>query len=237
MSTARHRPHPHRTHQAAALLAVVGGPARRMQQRWSHQLRRRRHRRRPEPGRPARRGTPGQTSAACRARPPGARPRPGRPARRSAKGAGSPADVPAPVGSRIARTASLQLRVADVPRAAASIRTMVTGLDGYVVSEQIGSSAVTEPVGAEPGARCVGRRPTRPRGRDDPVGAERQAGPDAGPVGPARHGGRPQHEQRGRHLPVRRHREPAADHACQRRPGAGADGAGHGAGAGGPARG
>jgi len=62
--------------------------------------------------------------------------------------------VPAPVGSRIARTASLQLRVVDVPRAAASIRTMVTGLDGYVVSEQIGSPDVAEPAGGEPGAQA-----------------------------------------------------------------------------------
>ena len=42
----------------------------------------------------------------------------------------------------------------DVPQAAASIRTMVTGLDGYVVSEQIGSSDVAEPAGGEPEARA-----------------------------------------------------------------------------------
>lgn len=148
MSTARHRPHPHRTHQAAALLAVSavllagcsGGAAS---------------------------SASGATAAdQSQGVPPGQSPHglSGSSAEGSsangatggapARAAGSTADVPAPVGSRIARTASLQLRVADVPRAAASIRTMVTGLDGYVVSEQIGSSDVADLAGGEPGAQA-----------------------------------------------------------------------------------
>lgn len=65
--------------------------------------------------------------------------------------AGSSTATPSPAGSRIARTASLQLRVPDVARAATSVRTMVSGLDGYVVSEQIGSSGGAEPAGEEQG--------------------------------------------------------------------------------------
>ena len=149
MSTARHRPHPHRTHQAAALLAVSavllagcsGGAAQ---------------------------SSAGGATAADQSQgvPPGQSPHGlsgssaegssanGATGGPSARAAGSTAEVPAPVGSRIARTASLQLRVVDVPRAAASIRTMVTGLDGYVVSEQIGSSDVADLAGGEPGAQA-----------------------------------------------------------------------------------
>ena len=149
MSTARHRPHPHRTHQAAALLAVsavlLAGCS----------------------GAGAASSAGGATAAdPSQGVPPGQSPHGlsgssaegsstnGATGGASARAAGSTAEVPAPVGSRIARTASLQLRVADVPRAAASIRTMVTGLDGYVVSEQIGSPDVAEPAAGEPGAQA-----------------------------------------------------------------------------------
>ena len=152
MSTARHRPRPHRTHQAAALLAVsavllagcsggraassAGGAAAADQSR----------------GGPAA-AAPGQSPRGLSGSAEGSTAN-GAGGGSAARGAGSTAEVPAPVGSRIARTASLQLRVTDVPRAAASIRTMVTGLDGYVVSEQIGSSDVAEPAGGEPDARA-----------------------------------------------------------------------------------
>lgn len=149
MSTARHRPHPHRTHQAAALLAVsavllagcsggaaqssAGGATAADQSQGV-------------PAGQSPRGLSGKSAEGSSAN--------GATGGAPARAAGSTAEVPAPVGSRIARTASLQLRVADVPRAAASIRTMVTGLDGYVVSEQIGSSDVADLAGGEPGAQA-----------------------------------------------------------------------------------
>jgi Domain of unknown function (DUF4349) len=153
MSTARHRPHPHRTHQAAALLAVSavllagcsGGDAASSAGAATAGDQRQ--------GAP-RAGAPGQSTHGLSGSPAEGSSAHGAGTGGSARGAGQTAEVPAPVGSRIARTASLQLRVADVPRAAATIRTMVTGLDGYVVSEQIGSSDVAEQAGGEPGAQA-----------------------------------------------------------------------------------
>jgi len=154
MSTARHRSHAHRTHQAAALFAVSavllvgcsGGAATSSAGGATAADQTQGGPRAAAPGQSPR-GLSGSSAEGSSAN--------GAAGKASARGAGSTADVAAPVGSRIARTASLQLRVADVPRVAASIRTMVTGLDGYVVSEQIGSLDEVEPEGGQPGARAA----------------------------------------------------------------------------------
>ena len=64
---------------------------------------------------------------------------------------GAPADVPKPgsavvsVGPKLTKSASLDLRVKNISKAAASVRAIATGLQALVLSEQIGGGGIGDP--------------------------------------------------------------------------------------------